>query len=72
MAGVTAQRVGQWCRDEGLDWRAKRTEYVNRLWVKALRQVRTGRKMRHLTKAMMRKQAERAKAQFDKSDSASH
>lgn len=50
LAGVSRERVRQWCAAAGLDWRAVRAARVERWWAAAL----TKRKRRRRSKAEIR------------------
>lgn len=66
LIGVSAQRIGQWCDAEGLDWREQRRVYFAKLWSRAKRRqrmVEKGKTPKRPGKAHMRAEAERLVAE---------
>lgn len=59
VAGVSAQRIGQWCEAEGLDWRGRRQTRLKALWNLASK-----RRGARLTKAEMREESARMVPDF--------
>lgn len=71
IAGVSRQRVLQWAEAAGINWKSCRERYLEQLWQRALRRVRMiakGKAPRKVTKATMRRAAEKAVADFRKPD----
>lgn len=69
IAGISRQRVLQWAVSAGIDWQARRQAYVEQLWLKALRRERMiskGKAPRKVTKATMRRAADKALTEFRK------
>lgn len=66
LAGVSAQRIGQWCEAEGLDWRARRKAKLDALWPRMKRRERMKAKgvtPTRRSKAQLRAEAERLVAE---------
>lgn len=67
LVGVSAQRVGQWCVAAGIDWRATRSAYLNRLWSGRERNTSPRRRKgsaAKMSKAELRQMGEDAAARF--------
>jgi ethanolamine utilization protein EutQ (cupin superfamily) len=65
VAGISPQRIGQWCKAEKLDWRARRKARVKALWLMAMRRQRRGDKpARKFTKAQREAETARLVADY--------
>lgn len=69
IAGVNRLTVLRWLQSAGVDWRAKRREFVGRLRFRCIA-ISKGRKQRRLTKAELRRIADAAKRTWDKAHAA--
>jgi hypothetical protein len=63
LAGVSRQLVEQWARSAGIDWRAARAHALGKEWRKHVRGERPA-----IRKAVLRRQAAKAKRQWDGRD----
>lgn len=69
IAGVTPQRVGQWCAAAGIDWRVRRYERLRGLWfqeVKRQLMLAKGVHPKRPTKQQLRRQVAQAKVEWDR------
>lgn len=69
IAGVSRQRVLQWAVAAGIDWQACRQRYIEQLWLRALRRERMiskGKAPHKVSKATMRRAADKALTDFRK------